>query len=213
MHPKKLALTLALVLVPGASLAGASLIACSSSTTTNGSPASGLEGGAAEDGSTTDAPANPPKDAGADVGSDTGDSGGACNNVVQAATEATTATIASAAPAATGGTILDGTYFLKEFDVYDPAGTASAPMPSGLTVTLVIKGNVMDSIQDLPDGTQTFSETFTVEATSKALNRILTCPKPGPDLAAKYSVTATGITIYETDPKAMAVAGSIYVKQ
>jgi hypothetical protein len=120
----------------------------------------------------------------------------------------------SAAPAATGGTILPGTYFLKELNVYDPANPASAPTPSGLTVTLVIAGNVMDSVQDLPDGSsQTFSETFTANNTDKTLTRLLTCPKPGPDLAAKYSVTGTGIIIYETDAMTMTVAGSVYAKQ
>jgi len=215
VHAKKLVLTAALVIAPCAAFAGASLVACSSSTTTSGPTGTGLEAGAPEDASTTDAPVTPPNDAaGTDAATDAGsDGGGACNNVTQGATEATTSTIAAAAPAATGGTILPGTYFLKELDVYDPAGTASAPMPSGLTVTLVITGNVMDSVQDLPDGTQTFSETFTVDATTKALNRVLTCPKPGPDLAAKYSVTGTGVTIYETDPMSMTVAGSIYVKQ
>jgi hypothetical protein len=211
VHVKKLVLTAALVIAPCASF-----VACSSSTTTNAPPGSGsgLEAGALEDASTTDAPVSPPNDAASEAESDASSSdGGACNNVTQAATEATTATIASAAPAATGGTILPGTYFLKEIDVYDPAGTASAAMPSGLTVTLVITGNVMDSVQDLPDGTQTFSETFTADTTTKVLARLLTCPKPGPDLAAKYSVTGTGLTIYETDPMSSTVAGSIYVKQ
>jgi hypothetical protein len=215
VHAKKLVLAVALVFVPAATFGGASLVACSSSTTTSGSPAApGLEAGAPEEASTTDAPVTPPHDAAADVATEaSSDGSAACNSVTQGATEATTSTIASAAPAATGGTILPGTYFLKEIDVYDPAGMASAPMPSGLTVTLVIAGNVMDSVQDLPDGTQTFSETFTTDATTKALNRVLTCPKPGPDLAAKYTVTGTGVTIYETDPMSMTVAGSIYVKQ
>ena len=211
MHAKKLVLTAALIIAPCASF-----VACSSTTTSApAGTATGPEAGAPDDASTTDAPITPPKDAAStDAASEaSSDGGGACNNVTQGATEATTSTVASAAPAATGGTILPGTYFLKEIDVYDPAGMASAAMPSGLTVTLVITGNVMDSVQDLPDGTQTFSETFTVDATTKALNRVLTCPKPGPDLAAKYSVTGTGVTIYETDPMSMTVAGSIYVKQ
>jgi hypothetical protein len=214
VHAKKLLLTLALVLVPGASAAVASLAACSSSTTDNGgSPSPGLEAGAYDDVVTaaSDAPADAPKDVTTDVAKEaSSDGGAACNAVTQAATEAMTSTIKSAAPTATGGMILPGTYYLTELNVYDPAGPASGPMPSGLTVTLVIAGNVMDSVQDLPDGTQTFSETFSVNGTT--LKRDLTCPKPGPDLAAKYTVTGTGITIYETDPMSMTVAGSVYVK-
>ena len=215
MHAKNLVLTFALVIVPVASFAGASLVACSSSTTTSGSPAPGVDAGTADDAGGTDAATTPPRDAAADASSEaSSDGSAACNSVTQAATEASTSTLTSAAPTATGGTILPGTYFLKEIDIYDPAGTASASMPSGLTVTLVITGNVMDSVQDLPDGSsQTFSETFTTDPTTKALNRVLTCPKPGPDLAAKYTVTGTGITIYETDPMSMNVAGSIYEKQ
>jgi hypothetical protein len=141
------------------------------------------------------------------------DGSATCNALTQMATEANMATIKGAAPAGSGGTILPGKYFLKEFDVYDPNGTAAPPSPSGLLTTLVIAGNVMDSIQDLPDGSsQAFSETFTVSGVA-VLTRNLTCPKVAPDLAATYTVTATGITIYETDPMSMLVAGSVYAKQ
>jgi hypothetical protein len=92
-----------------------------------------------------------------------GDGGGGCNTVFNAAPEATTSTVKGEAPTATGGTIAEGTYFQTELNVFDPNGTASAPSPSGLRVTLVIKGNVMSSVQELPDGsTATFTETFVV---------------------------------------------------
>ena len=196
---------LILVLVAGASLVGTSLVACSSSTTDAGSTTPVTEAGSEDVVTATDAPA-------ADEASSDGSA--ACNALVQAATQANMANIMSAAPTATGGTILPGTYFLTEVDVYDPASAASPPSPSGFVTTLVIAGNVMNSIQDLPDGSsQTFSETFTANLTDKTLARVLTCPKPGPDLAAKYSVTGTGLIIYETDPVSMLVAGSVYAKQ
>ena len=198
----------------GATLATASLVACSSSTTEPGTAAPGTEAGTGDVGLVPDSPANKPLDARTDVVTPEASTDGsaACNALTQMATEANMATIKSAAPAGSGGTILAGKYFLKEIDVYDPAGTASAPSPSGLITTLVIAGNVMDSIQDLPDGSsQTFSETFTVNGS--VLTRNLTCPKVAPDLAATYTVTGTGITIYETDPMSALVAGSVYIKQ
>jgi hypothetical protein len=192
----------------GASLVGLSLSACTSTTATDSSTS---------DAGTDDA-ASPTKDAGsqADTGAadaDTdADGGGACNTLVNGAAESTSSTIASAAPTATGGTIVDGTYFQTEFNVYDPSGTPSGPTPSGLKVTLKITGNLMESIQTLPDdSTDTFAETFVVAGT--ALNRTLTCPKSAADLAATYTVSGSTLTIYETDPTSMLVAGSVYQKQ
>jgi hypothetical protein len=135
-----------------------------------------------------------------------------CNAVVNRAAESTTSTVKGAAPAATGGVIADGTYFQTQLNVYDPMGMASAPAPSGLKVTLVIAGTLMQSVQELPDGSiQTFSESFTLSGT--ALNRTLSCPKAAPDLKAVYSVMGSTLVIYETDPSSSLVAGSVYAKQ
>ena len=210
---KKLILAL-LLGATGATLASASLVACSSSTTDAGTAAPATEAGTGDVGLVPDSPANTPLDAHTDVVTPEASTDGsaACNALTQMATQADMANIKSAAPAGSGGTILPGKYFLKEIDVYDRTSAASPPSPSGLLTTLVIAGNVMDSIQDLPDGSsQTFSETFTVNGS--VLTRNLTCPKVAPDLAATYTVTATGITIYETDPMSALVAGSVYVKQ
>jgi hypothetical protein len=186
-----------------AALVGAASSACSSTST---SSASG-DGG--------DNEASAPGDAGTKEtgGEDSASDGAAgCNTITNGAAESTTSTKKSTAPAATGGTIVDGEYYLDEFNIYEPMGTASAATPSGLKVTLVIKGNLMQSAQELPDGaTDTFSETFTVSGTK--LDRTLTCPKAAPDLAAVYSVNGSKLTIYETDPKSMLVAESIYTKQ
>ncbi|MEA2747543.1 MAG: hypothetical protein QOI41_1686 [Myxococcales bacterium] len=198
-------------LVAGASFVGVTLLACSSSDT--GAPAAATDAGGADVVTATDAPVTSPADAKADVASEaSSDGSAACNTVTQAATEATMSTVMGAAPAATGGTIAPGTYLLKELNIYDPTGTASPAGPSGLSVTLVIAGNVMNSVQDLADGSsQTFSETFSVM--DKTLKRDLTCPKVSPDLAAVYSVTTGGLVVYETDPVSMLVAGNVYAKQ
>jgi hypothetical protein len=203
--------------VVGAILCGASLIvfsasACSSSSTTSGS---GTDDAASPE-TGTDTDADHPTDSGGttDTGAtDSGaDSGGACNDLVNGAPESTSSTIMGDAPTALGGTIADGTYFQTELNVYDPAGPAQAPSPSGLKVTLAIKGNLMTSIQTLPDdSTATFAETFVVSNTD--LNRTLTCPKPGPDLQATYSVEGSILTFYETDPGSGLVAASVFKKQ
>jgi hypothetical protein len=199
----------------GATSFGICASGCSSSSDSSSSPGAADSGaavadaGSSSDGSTKDAATT--ADTGAkDAGTDAVASG--CNALVNSAPESTQSTIASAAPAATGGTIVDGTYFLTEFNLYDPAGSASAPEPSGLKVTLAIHGNEMDSIQTLPDdSSDTFAETFVVSGTD--LNRTLTCPNPGPDLQAVYSVTGNTLTIYETNATSQLVAGSVYVKQ
>jgi hypothetical protein len=49
--------------------------------------------------------------------------------------------------------------------------------------------------------------------TDKTLKRDLTCPKPGPNLAAVFSVTAGGLIVYENDPVSRLVAGNVYAKQ
>jgi hypothetical protein len=189
-----------------ASLAVVASSACSSS---SDSTPSEVDGAAAE--AAAQADSAKPDTGAADSAMETPDSG-TCNAVVNGAPESTSSTIKGNAPAPTGGTIADGTYFQNEFNIYDPGGTASAPSPSGLRVTLVIKGNLMQSVQELPDAsTDTFSETFVING--KALERTLTCPKATPDLKAVYSVSGSKLTIYETDPQSMLVAESIYTKQ
>ena len=187
------------------SIAAVSLIACSSNSTDD-EP----DDTSSPDGSTshTDSATPPTTDTGT---KDTGP-GGPCNNLTNTATEANQSTVKGNAPAATGGTIADGTYFLSEFILYDPTGTDEAPSPSGLNVTMSIKGTAMDSIQTLPDSSsQTFAETFVTNGTK--LQRTLSCPKAGPDLEAVYTVAGNKLTIYETDPNSKLVAGNVYVKQ
>ncbi len=189
------------------SLVCVSMSACSSSSDTAAttSDAGGADATSGTDGGKADTSTG-------DSSVDMPDGATGCTTITNGAAESTAATVKGAAPTATGGTIADGTYFQTEFTVYDPNGTASAPSPSGLKVTLYIKGNLMLSVQELPDASvATFSETFVVAGT--ALNRTLTCPKAGPDLAAVYSVAGSNLTIYETDAMSGLVAGSVYVKQ
>lgn len=186
-------------------LGGLFVTACSSSEAT---PATSSGDGGAP-GSSSE-----PEDSGsgkADV-EEPGDSGSACNTLVNEAPEATSSTVKGNAPKATGGTIADGKYFLTEFTLYDPSGSDSEPSLSGMKTTLSISGKVMSSIIDIGDGTdRTFSETFAVNGTK--LDRTLTCPKSGPDLAAVYSVNGNTLTIYETDSSSGTVAGNVYEKQ
>ncbi|MDB4938320.1 MAG: hypothetical protein JWP87_5292 [Labilithrix sp.] len=192
------------VILVGATTA---VLACSSS---NSDSTGGPDGGNAEPAAPSDGGAKDTSTA--DSATETPDVAGECNAVTNGAPELTSSTIKGDAPAATGGTIADGTYFQKEFNIYDPAGTASAPSPSGLKVTLVIEGSSMQSVQELPDASvATFTETFVANGTK--LDRTLTCPKATTDLKAVYSVSGSTLTIYETDPQSMLVAGNVYTKQ
>lgn len=187
------------------------MAACSSSTT---DATSNGDAGSVDDGATNapdDAGTTKPGDAG-DGGTATGD-GGACNALVNAAPESTSATVKGTPPAATGGTIAEGTYYQTEFVLYDPSSDASPPAPGGLKATLVIKGNVMNSVIDVGDGVdKPFTETFTTTGT--ALDRQLTCPKVAPDLKATYSVDGKKLVVYETDPNSPGVvAASVFMRQ
>jgi hypothetical protein len=138
--------------------------------------------------------------------------GGACNTLVNAAPESTIETVKGNAPAATGGTITDGTYFQTKFVIYDPTSNASPPEPGGLKATLKITGKTMDLVLDLGDGeNKTFTESFTTNGT--AVDRVLSCPKVGDDLKAVYSVAGNELVLFETDPNTKTVAGSTFVKQ
>lgn len=184
--------------------------ACSSSDTT-ATTATTADAGGTDSSTATDSSSKADASS-ADSAVDKPDGATGCTTIANGAAESTSSSVKAAAPAPTGGTIADGTYFQTEFNVYDPASNASAPTPSGLRVTLFIKGDLMLSVQELPDASvATFSETFVVAGT--ALNRTLTCPKAKPDLAAVYSVAGSKLTIYETDPMSGLVAGSVYVKQ
>lgn len=161
--------------------------------------------------------ATAPSDAGGSSSS-SGDSapvphdGGPCHALANGASESTIETVKGTAPAPTGGTIADGTYFQTKFVIYDPSSNASPPEPGGLKSTLRITGKTMDLVLDLGDGeNKTFIETFT--ATGTTLDRVLTCPKTGKDLDAVYSVAGSELVIYETDPNTKTVAGSTFVKQ
>ncbi len=190
----------------GSVLVVASSTACSSSDTTTNTSASD----AGED-ATSAGDAGGTKPTG-DGGGGASDGGGACNAIVNAAPESTSATVKGAPPAPTGGKIADGTYFQTEFVLYDATADASPPEPGGLKAVLVVAGNVMNTVLDIGDGeNKTFTETFTTNGT--ALDRQLTCPKVTPDLKATYSVDGNKLTIYETDPNTTAIAGSVYVKQ
>jgi len=182
--------------------------ACSSSETTPTPVADGGGDGATNvDSSAPDAAT----DTSASDSATASDASATCNQLVNDAPEAMAATVKGNAPAPTGGTIAAGKYHLKEFTLYDPDGTPAAPGAGGIYATLEVAGNVMNSVMNFGDGVdRTFSETFTVTGTK--LDRMLTCPKPGPDLPAVYSVTGNTLVIYETDPSG-AVAGSSYVRQ
>lgn len=189
-------------IVLGASFIGAAATACSTTTT---SATSVPEAGAAD--------ASKPADASVPDAADSGsDAGGACNSVVNGGGDVQAASVKSAAPTATGGTIADGTYFQTEFNLYDPGSPAEAPAASGMISTLVIKGNSIESIIEFPDGSsETYSETFSVSGSK--LMRNLTCPKTSQEPDAAYSVSGATFTIYETDAKSSLVGALVYVKQ
>jgi len=157
--------------------------ACSSSsaddtTTDSGADTStdASDGSAPLDSATTDGSDSSPDDASDD----------ACNTIANIAQTITIQQVASAPPAAQGGTFVDGTYTMTDVTIYTgpqgptgPSGTSKTTLqitgttfqvvndgtPGTRTVTAVVSGSSVTATDTCPDST-IFHETFTATATS-----------------------------------------------
>jgi hypothetical protein len=112
---------------------------------------------------------------GGDGGADAGDAGdaGACNTVAQIGNLVDKVSFPTQAPAPAGGTIVDGTYRLTEFSIYDPA------QPGGVTgvqikATMVISNGTIEDVTFGAGGEARSNGTYSVSGTQ--MTTTTTCP-------------------------------------
>ncbi len=145
------------------------------------SAGSGGDGGATEGGPGT-----------TDGGTPGEDGGVTCNALVNSAPTIVSEDVTGTAPAPTGGTIADGTYYLQNVKNYGPAMG-----PISFKDTLVFsEGNKYEIIflDDVATEPSTESAVFT--AAGSTFTRSFTCPTKGETRVRQYSANAATFTLF-----------------
>lgn len=118
---------------------------------------------------------------------------GACNAVVNGASMVSKTTNAGPTPTMTGGTIVDGTYFLTHMDRYNGSTGSSVHQEtwgfSGGNVQIV-------TLKDTDGTTLHYSGTYATADTTMTLN--VTCPGVQ-SLSGAYTATATQLVLVNAD--------------
>ncbi|MBK7579063.1 MAG: hypothetical protein IPI67_02555 [Myxococcales bacterium] len=143
--------------------------------------ASGGTGGAAGDAGTTD-------------------SGGVCNTFANGASPIDETKVATSQPAPTGGTLVDGTYFLTSYAINTGPGGSAGPTGKKIRHTLVISGasSGTATLQSVREklGEAELRTTGTATSSGTNLNIQLTCGVSG-STSIGYTVTSTGLQLLD----------------
>jgi hypothetical protein len=134
-------------------------------------------------------------------------SGGTCNTLVPPATQAAFNFFATTAPPPIGGTIVDGTYYLKELDDYTGVGGESGnPGTDGAQILTISQGTWKTANND---GQQTYYENAIVTTGgASSINITPMCGAANPIVfGTSYTATVTG----ELDLITVADATDTYV--
>jgi hypothetical protein len=170
------------------------LVACSTSGGGAPAPDGGREPPPADDSGAgdTSAPsedASAPSEGGADVGVDAhGDAPPECNKLANLGSPVPGNLVANAAPAPTGGTLVDGTYVLTKYQVYTGPGGQSGPSGQSLASTLALAGSTYEAVSSTGGSDTRVNGTFTTSGTSYTAT--VTCPG-GPTTALGYTFDGT----------------------
>jgi hypothetical protein len=147
------------------------------------------------DSATTDGSDSSPDDA--------SDGSAACNTIANVAQTITIQQVASAPPAAQGGTFADGTYAMTDFTIF--TGTGGATGPSGTTqTTLQISGDTFQVVSDSTPSTRTVS----VVVSGSSVTATDTCPD-ATLFQETFTTTATTFVVYISDGSTDAGARTI----
>lgn len=125
------------------------------------------------------------------------DAGAQCNTIVNGATDVPLATVATALPTGTGGTIADGRYYLTGFTAY--AGSPLKNVTLRQTLEICGGGKTGQLVND--EAGQTKRKGFTVAPVGIVPNTVQTCQSNPTDADIPYSsytATATTFTLYST---------------
>ena len=155
-----------------------------------------LAGAAVGGGGCKSSPAIDNADADADGAVETDASGGAdtpdggCNGLTQLGAPVTPTCDPGSAPAAAGGTIVDGTYLLTESRFYGSCSTEP------LAETLVVAQGIVQSIATgAGGGAIRASVSYQLGANGTTLAETQTCPAPV-QTTVRFSATPSTLTIY-----------------
>jgi len=117
-----------------------------------------------------------------------------CNALVNAASEVTGMQVATEAPAAVGGAVIDGTYHLTDLTIYTGAGGQAGALPIQLKQTIAIHGTTADAITEVSGMSQAQSTTFITSGTTATTAG--TCPKVEAPQTGEYSATPTSLVLF-----------------
>ncbi|MFO0667143.1 MAG: hypothetical protein U0174_24535 [Polyangiaceae bacterium] len=178
----------------------ATLVACSSTTTTPGADASVENDASVEPGNdsgTTPTDASTTKDTGTNTCTPTADAGAACNTMVNTASVVALSTSTDPLPTGTGGTIADGHYVLTELKAYK--GAAFQP---GITFKQTLElcsgiGQFVSSDSGKPE----YHKSFSYAPNGINPNVTQTCSSQSPNVDVpytSYTATATTLTLFSS---------------
>jgi hypothetical protein len=184
---------------PAAGALALCLAGCSSSATTPPPTDAGHAADASQDAAVSldaaisDAGAGDAPSADASDSASSSEAGG-CSGLVDTASTVTEEYSATDPPAATGGTFLDGTYFLTASTVYTGTSGPTGPTGEMRRATLQLTGDAYLYSSD--DNGVPYQQTGTIAPSGTTINGAVSCPSGKTDPFASYSITSTGFIEY-----------------
>lgn len=129
----------------------------------------------------------PAVDTDASAPADAGD----CNTVQNGASSVTVQQVASASPAAAGGAIGDGTYYVTAVVVFTGDGGAAGPRGDTVKETVVVHGSAFQAVAESLGTVTRFNGTFAIDGGS--ITNTHTCPTTSVDTLTSFTASATSI--------------------
>lgn len=143
------------------------------------------------------------------------DGGPSCTSICNGASPIVPAAVAADPPAATGGPVADGTYYLTARSIYvgADAGTDGGALgPEQETIVLSTSSDGVTIVQYVQSGGSQPASASTFMASGNTLYFTSFCPNMG-QKTKPYSASGNTIVVFDTDGPGGAVEGSVYAKQ
>lgn len=179
---------------------GSSSGTTSSGGATSSSGTSGASSGASDGGSSSGGSSGTTSSGGSSgTAGDSGTVAPQCQNVPREGSTVAEVSIAAAPPAATGGSISAGKYYLTTWEAYTGAGGVAGPTGETRKATLVVSANMLQlAATDVADGDElpVVASSYTKQGTSLDTEEI--CPLAGRPLTRGYTASSTELILLET---------------